>query len=592
MARLPDKSEIYELAERWKDDCLIDDGSLLWKDEKIWTYENLENFKKCFVEKPDDSQNSFWEKFHKQLQGQDKGVYKLASELLLIHYLFTSGVTQKTKINGLEKVLKWSGLALPEKDMSLGINLGNGIGNPSFYYNNNRYWEMVFVTKVALSIKDQSKEPPVEFFGDHVSFRNLLDREQDSLPKKVQERDMLLHLLYPEHYERIASQGHKHLIVSVFGSFLDVEKNPEDLDEKILLIREKLKSFFPSELHLDFYTQDLQLLCPLAGKIDVVPLLQALKYKKQIVLHGPPGTGKTHEAKEMARTFIRQELFKKLGAHEYFNNIKDKDVGKYIKRVQFHPNYAYEDFVRGVQLEENGATVYKEGVLLQFIEEVEKEPGAPFVMILDEMNRADLSRVLGECFSLLEDRGKNNQIDLAGSDSRKIFFPQNLYFIGTMNEIDQSLEQVDFALRRRFLWFFRGFDCDQLMEILGQKWEKANMPSRWGWDKASEEFAQLAENAVALNKRISEFSSLGKKYEVGHTYFCEIVDLIEAFLQAKPNSHFVMFSKSGIREETIGALWEYSLKPLLEQYLSGTDDGKDEFLKDAEAIFKRKDENN
>ena len=202
-------------------------------------------------------------------------------------------------------------------------------------------------------------------------------------------------------------------------------------------------------------------------KARVLSALQALHIKKQIVFYGPPGTGKTYQAREIAGSLIRQELLKEWGPRRFFST-PDAKLSELLAtrthRVQFHPGYGYEDFVRGLQLASNGKTEYRDGVLLRMVDDIKGKPAEdqkiPVVLILDEMNRADLSKVLGECFSLLEDR--DTDVQLGGHDEkpRKVRLPSNLYVIGTMNLIDQSLEHVDFALRRRFLWFFRGFSRD------------------------------------------------------------------------------------------------------------------------------------
>jgi 5-methylcytosine-specific restriction enzyme B len=213
----------------------------------------------------------------------------------------------------------------------------------------------------------------------------------------------------------------------------------------------------------------------------------------------------------------------------------------------------------------------------------------PFVLILDELNRADLSKVLGECFSLLEDRDK--PVQLAGLDAkpREVSVPQQLHFIGTMNLIDQSLEQVDFALRRRFLWFPRGFDGERLVEISRARWQELREQQRVkkDWERFASEFEVLAQRAQLINGEIAKHPSLGPQYEVGHTYFCDAVYFIQKDLDARPGRQFVLFSSKGNgRDSTVGALWKYSLKPLLEQYLSGVDTAeKDRFLARTEDLL-------
>src|SRR5208283_5265081 len=139
------------------------------------------------------------------------------------------------------------------------------------------------------------------------------------------------------------------------------------------------------------------------------------------------------------------------------------------------------------------------------VEDMKKESGEdseiPVVLILDEMNRADLSKVLGECFSLLEDR--DTAVRLGGHDDepRKVQLPANLYIIGTMNLIDQSLEHVDFALRRRFLWFFRGFSREDFLAVSEKRWDALIKDGsiRKDWEKVEAEFETLADRAQRLN---------------------------------------------------------------------------------------------
>ena len=205
------------------------------------------------------------------------------------------------------------------------------------------------------------------------------------------------------------------------------------------------------------------------------------------------------------------------------------------------------------------------------------------------MNRADLGKVLGECFSLMEDR--ENPVQLAGQDETapEVSLPENLYLIGTMNLIDQSLEHVDFALRRRFLWFFRGFDPQQFLAVAEYRWNLSRKESRIrkDWERHVSEFETLAERAEFLNERIAQHPSLGEQYQIGHTYFCDVVSFIETELAAQPRMQFVLYNSRGRgRQQTVGVLWRYSIAPLLEQYLSGVDSAERKtFLDQAEILL-------
>lgn len=324
--------------------------------------------------------------------------------------------------------------------------------------------------------------------------------------------------------------------------------------------------------------------------------MQALHIKKQVVLYGPPGTGKTYQAREVADRLIRQELLKHWGPREFFSTPDSKImelISKRTHRVQFHPGYGYEDFIRGLQIGSGGRTEYRDGVLLRLVEDMETERDeyqkVPAVLILDEMNRADLSKVLGECFSLLEDR--ETEVELGGHDEspRKIRLSPNLYLIGTMNLIDQSLEHVDFALRRRFLWFFRGFSREDFVAVSKFRWDKLrqNGEVRRDWEKVEAEFENLGDRAHRLNDIIDGSAYLGSQYQIGHTYFCDVVSFAQQYLaSSEKKRNRVLFNGKGAALQPVATLWRYSLAPLIAQYLSGIDSAeRDSFLAQAEAII-------
>jgi len=572
-----DATAVYEIADKWRKVCLIDGKSLLWSGEEIWSEQNLADFKKFFNDKPDVSSSSFGEKFKHQLEPAGPNVTKLACELVLVYFLFPSSVTGNRKRELIELIASWKNLKIEGEGRKIMAQLDIGIGGPGLAYNTRRPFELMYLGKVTLRLAEMKKSDREALLSDHLHFQMLLDAEENEGTR--QSRDILLHLLFPEVYERIASRAHKRLISETFADVVDQKEIPEDLDEKILAIRKELEKLIPGE-RLDFYWPPLRDCWYVTNESDELNPLEGLSVKRQIVLYGPPGTGKTHEARDLADRLVRQGLLHVWGPGRYFRDqeLVNKITRQRVRRVQLHPGYSYEDFVRGIHLAEGGQTEYRDGVLLQIIMDLNDDDGelnfVPFVLILDEMNRADLSKVLGECFSLLEDRDMS--VQLAGLDKtpREVSIPSKLHFIGTMNLIDQSLEQVDFALRRRFLWYMRGFSREQFLTLAQHRWNMLRKQERLvkEWHPFEAEFEILADRAEALNMEIERHPSLGAQYQIGHTYFCDVVSFIEKDFAASTGRVRALFRQNGHgREQTIGALWKYSLKPLLEQYLSGID---------------------
>jgi energy-coupling factor transporter ATP-binding protein EcfA2 len=177
------------------------------------------------------------------------------------------------------------------------------------------------------------------------------------------------------------------------------------------------------------YYQDFEKMQQLQDTVDL------LKAKGQIVLYGPPGTGKTRLAKMLASELTSDAQHQKL--------------------IQFHPAYAYEDFVRGIVAETVGGTVTyraENKILGELAEQAEADPDNNYVLIIDEINRANLPSVLGELIYALEYRGEDVEsvYGLGDEKNRLLRLPKNLFFIGTMNTADRSVGHMDYAIRRRF----------------------------------------------------------------------------------------------------------------------------------------------
>lgn len=231
------------------------------------------------------------------------------------------------------------------------------------------------------------------------------------------------------------------------------------------------------------------------SEADLQAMLQRWKSKKNLILQGPPGTGKTWLAKRLAKALI-----------------DNKSPGdEQLRVVQFHPALSYEDFVRGYRPGGDGKLTLTDGVFLQVVEAARFKPDVDHVLIIEEINRGNPAQVLGEILTLIESskRNKDAAMELAYPRrvGERVYVPENLYVIGTMNVADRSLALVDLALRRRFAFV-------NLVPGLNAAWEQWCLAK--GMDVAS--IAHIRSEIEALNQEISQDSALGAQFQVGHSY--------------------------------------------------------------------------
>ena len=170
----------------------------------------------------------------------------------------------------------------------------------------------------------------------------------------------------------------------------------------------------------------------LMDEADLLRIADLLWERKQVIFYGPPGTGKTYLASKLARQLTED------GA---------------VKLVQFHPSYTYEDFFEGFRPEpgerRDGLTFkLRPGPFRRFAEVAADNPSTAYILIIDEINRANLAKVFGELYFLLEYRDQS--ISLQYSPDKEFVLPENLFLIGTMNTADRSIARIDTAMRRRF----------------------------------------------------------------------------------------------------------------------------------------------
>ena len=245
--------------------------------------------------------------------------------------------------------------------------------------------------------------------------------------------------------------------------------------------------------------------------------MNVLRSKKNVILQGAPGVGKTFVAKRLA--------YSMMGA---------KDVDR-VMMVQFHQSYSYEDFIEGFRPSAAGFELTK-GAFYSFCKKAAEDEDNDYFFVIDEINRGNLSKIFGELFMLIENdkRGPKNKLQLLYS--RELFYvPSNVYLIGMMNTADRSLAMLDYALRRRFAFvdLRPGFGSDGFAEY------------RDGL--SSPKFNELVSCVVRLNAAIADDDSLGEGFCIGHSYFCGI-------------------RVEDVTDAALSAIVEFELVPLLREY--------------------------
>ena len=257
-------------------------------------------------------------------------------------------------------------------------------------------------------------------------------------------------------------------------------------------------------------------------------IVTLLRDKKQVIFQGPPGTGKTYVAKELAN---------------HLAGSKER-----VTLVQFHPSYAYEDFVQGFRpaLVGGGQPGFelRDGPLLRAAKGAREEPHADHYLVIDEINRGNLAKVFGELYFLLEYRDEKMRLQYQKDDDQDFSLPANLYVIGTMNTADRSIALVDLALRRRF-YFVEFHPDDEPVKGALRRWLEANELEHMDW------VADVVDQANEMLKA-DRHAAIGPSY----------------------------FMKDGLDDAAVERIWKHSVLPYIEERRFGGDEASEDFSLD------------
>lgn len=242
-------------------------------------------------------------------------------------------------------------------------------------------------------------------------------------------------------------------------------------------------------------------------------LVGVLRNKKNIILQGAPGVGKTFAARRLAWSML------------------GKKDDNYIEFVQFHQNYSYEDFMMGYKPVEDGFEL-KYGIFYRFCQKAANQPDKDFFFIIDEINRGNMSKIFGELLMLIEQDYRGTKATLA-YNGLSFSVPKNLYIIGMMNTADRSLAMIDYALRRRFSFFEMepGFDSEGFIQYQNSL--------------NNDTLNELISKIKDLNEEIARDKSLGRGFCIGHSYFC---------------------NRDTCTDEWLHSVVDYDILPMLREY--------------------------
>jgi 5-methylcytosine-specific restriction protein B len=546
MARLkgfPEESFVALIKIR--ETALVRFDSLFTPERSLWTAQNLERFHALFVERFDEGEGSFLDKFRKQLDGADDTIYQLAGELLYVQQLFTSLTGPEKKIENVRTVLNWAAhpVSIPEWAIA-GVSHGHA-GDQSF--NQHRPFHLAWLNEYLIHWHTLSADRRNQLLSDPWLFSADVRGVEFSGGAYQPMREAWLFIVFFDDFENISSRRDKRLIREAFQDRLS-HPITENIDKDLLEIRRSLEVDYGKGCH--FYrppiieqwqakrkhgtaaataldvnvrvadkpeptaqstTDDTDNLIQLGSQLLLDPPNAFVTWREllldsgQIIFQGPPGTGKTFLARKLATAVAG-------------------DPNR-VELVQFHPSYSYEDFVEGYRPVAANTFELQPGPIKRLAERASKDYDHRYVLLIDEINRGNLAKVFGELYYLLEYRDETITLQYSQKPFR---LPKNLFIIGTMNTADRSIALLDMALRRRFRFVDLTPDAPPLRGLLG-RFLRRNAP----------DMMFLADMVDHVNKVVDDpHAAIGP-------------------------SHYLLRDASALTEEKAETIWKHSIVPAL-----------------------------
>ena len=485
---------VLTAAEAWRDRCFMADGSL-FSEEALWTRTNLQELRRLLIDNPSEGTGrTVHQRHEEQLRSAPPEVTRLAAEVWWFLNLFHfdgagRGMRWSTKRATVKRIWGWSDSNLSDDHRHLREQVLKGVGGTGPAFNVHFKAQLDFLLDIVARWKDESRQAELiaeETPWDFVEWLDAINDESRRQPGRPAMRNALLYFLFPDHIERIVNIRHKERIVKAFRDRLpkDIQSRvssltPAEIDRALREIRTSLETKHGNEV--DFYFSPHKEKwglgsgdsgpepsdvpgpsTPAEQKGTEPPSVSARHGPLNTILYGPPGTGKTYAtARRCVELCDGLAERSKEAVRERYRELVEK--GR-VEFITFHESYGYEEFVEGLRPKTSPSAtegdtsagfrlVATDGVLKRIAARA-RESDDPHVLVIDEINRANVSRVLGELVTLLEEDKRataENEVTVTLPHSGDRFcLPANLHILGTMNTADRSIALLDTAIRRRF----------------------------------------------------------------------------------------------------------------------------------------------